>query len=500
MRPVPLQYVYKGPAQADVEWSKVRRSLSEFASKVQEVKRSWKGSLDTIESFSVGEGFPESALAWFRRNWPSLRERMSLVQAEEAIIASAQRLMKSVRRPKDFPEVSASHVYKELVEALTQYMRVLQSFFQQAGPRNFTYKGFKILNPDRMPDHLVEPLLGAISYVTALFKRRGVLPVLQDTVDLIVLRHQAQGEKAHGWYLPQKKEIHLLSVATAKNTGRMLINWVNEVFLHEVGHHIHLTLLHPRARVEWDSAWADVEDAEREAAEHMKEIRQVSLQERQWFWKLLLRAKGNLRVIKLKGIDRMKFHAWLRKPLMGGPFVTPKQLRWTKVGKRRIQEFLEDPERLYQHYAEYGGETAVQEQIAKHRARLEETLGVNGTVNGPYPLLTEDQVEEYRKDDEIVDAALDALEMPTSYARTNEREDFAETFVAFMADPGRLSKQARYRMKRALALSDLYGKTIMKLASTSRVARRWLQRKAREPVTCHTLELQLVHYDALVGT
>jgi hypothetical protein len=63
----------------------------------------------------------------------------------------------------------------------------------------------------------------------------------------------------------------------------------------------------------------------------------------------------------------------------------------------------------------------------------------------------------------VRDPAIDALDVTTQYSRTNEKEDFAESFVAFMADPGWLSKQAMFRMQRTLSLSGLYGKPVAKL-------------------------------------
>jgi hypothetical protein len=58
-------------------------------------------------------------------------------------------------------------------------------------------------------------------------------------------------------------------------------------------------------------------------------------------------------------------------------------------------------------------------------------------------------------------------ELPASvsnYGRSNKFEDFAETFVAFMAAPEKLTPEADFRMKRTLSLSGLYGKPVMRLA------------------------------------
>lgn len=81
-----------------------------------------------------------------------------------------------------------------------------------------------------------------------------------------------------------------------------------------------------------------------------------------------------------------------------------------------------------------------------------------------HPVLTEEQVAEYAQGDSAVAQAIEALHVPTEYAKTNEREDFAESFVAFMSAPEKLSDVGKFRMQRALSMSGLYGKPLMRLA------------------------------------
>jgi len=73
------------------------------------------------------------------------------------------------------------------------------------------------------------------------------------------------------------------------------------------------------------------------------------------------------------------------------------------------------------------------------------------------------------------DAPWDAGEKGRSvsqYGRKDKYEDFAETFVAFMAAPERLTPETEYRMKRTLSLAGLYGRPVVKLA---RVVERYLK-------------------------
>jgi len=62
------------------------------------------------------------------------------------------------------------------------------------------------------------------------------------------------------------------------------------------------------------------------------------------------------------------------------------------------------------------------------------------------------------------DPRLDALDIVTDYGKSDKYEDFAETFMLFMAAPGKLTPTAKFRMQRALSVSGLYGKPVIRLA------------------------------------
>lgn len=82
------------------------------------------------------------------------------------------------------------------------------------------------------------------------------------------------------------------------------------------------------------------------------------------------------------------------------------------------------------------------------------------------------------------DERLAPLDIVTEYGKVNQNEDFAETFVAFMAAPEKLTPVSKFRMQRALSLSGLYGKAVMpllaqKVAARYRVARKVADRYQR---------------------
>lgn len=78
------------------------------------------------------------------------------------------------------------------------------------------------------------------------------------------------------------------------------------------------------------------------------------------------------------------------------------------------------------------------------------------------PSLANPNNYEHRKSPERA-RRLDPLEIVTEYGKTDQYEDFAETFMVFMISPEKLSAPAMYRMQQALSLSGLYGKPVMRV-------------------------------------
>ena len=381
---------------------------------------------------------------------------------------------------------------QNLVDWMEKFVAEANKFLAQMTDERFTYRGLKVKNPDRLPEPMVRKLLNGIDYVLALFKKRGVTTLLDKTLDNVVLRHPTSDDAAEigrqqsgrstvsGWFhwSPSGGTVTLMSNLLDHAGARFLTEWINEVFLHEVGHHVHLSLLDRQARKEWDSGWVGVKQAKEAVKEADDKTRQVSHPERQRFWEQLLAVKGDLKKVKLKGLDRMKFHAWLSTPMTGGTILTPKNLQWAADGKW-IKPFMEDPEGYIS--KDYGPDpTNWGPAIERRWRQLEDKFGVaDSYAKYNYPTLSPEQVKEYAANDDQVSKALDALEMPSYYARTDEMEDFAESFVAFMDAPEKLSKQAKYRMQRALHMSGLAGKPIMKVVAKLVAEARALLQAAR---------------------
>lgn len=349
---------------------------------------------------------------------------------------------------------------------MDEYAKVA-SLVGTAAPATFKYGGFVVQNPTRLSDKSVREMLTGIDFIAHIFKQRGITPILKESVKTIrLVMGYVNGVSTHGLYHPTQREIWIGSYALKTGSGRLIKDWMEEVFLHELAHHIHLSILPSAAKSYWDSGWDPVEEAKEESATRLHDMLSVTQKDRQAFWDTLVKVNGDLRKVPYKGVKRMKFHAWLKEPLMGGPYVTPKQLRWTN-NARSLVDFLKDPEG---HFRERGySEASLQDNIRDMLKTYQETLGVDFGAVHPKLDISDPLVKKYHKEDRAVEKAIDSLAVPTWYARTNKMEDFAESFVAFVANPSTLSDKATFRMKRTLSLSGLYGKPIMRLSRINKI-------------------------------
>jgi hypothetical protein len=319
-----------------------------------------------------------------------------------------------------------------------------------------------------------------------LFKKRDVEPLLREGVKTVKVVEDA-GEGAAGRYNSQSKQIIVVAgVTTAKL--KMLDNFMHEVFVHEFGHHVHMTHMDASGRESWDAGWEFVDKAQADLNSKIS----VTPADRQRFFDLIERSGWSPQKAgrKVRGLDRLKYLMWLYKPMTNRIISTPNQVRLTDYGKA-IFDFFRDPEASVAEFLEAGNSPDRVGRMLDRKTRMYKgALGLTSDYAGVnHPMLDEASVEKVRAEDRSVDEALDALGIPTAYGRTNVKEDFAETFVLWMVHPERLSEQARNRMGRALWLSGFYGKPVMRvarrgdreMASSVKVAARWLKQSKNLP-------------------
>lgn len=362
--------------------------------------------------------------------------------------------------------------FKFFAHALDKHLKNLAGILGSTAPTVFEYQGLKIRNPDRLSEELARRTLDGIDYVVALFKKRDMLPLLHKGVRFVELRTSFPSTDnliPLGYYYAGEKSIRLSAAAVVEKSPRLLHEWTHEIFLHEFGHYIHLDYLSPDAKAAWDAGWSKVQEKKDEKQQLFDRMGKISFEERSRFWDLMLYngwdpARAGK---KLQGIDKIKFGAWLRTPGVGDPLITPKQLRLTESGKY-MQLFFTDTESfMKKEYDLTPTDARYKETQERRLRRFMDKMGLLHERAEPIP---REIAEELTKDpalDTAIQQAIEDLDIVTDYGRTNEKEDFAETFVAFMDAPQKLTPMARQRMQRCLALSGLYGKPVTRLSAAN---------------------------------
>jgi hypothetical protein len=363
--------------------------------------------------------------------------------------------------------------YQALLTQITAHERSIQRYLDQLGPEQFNYKGFKIqdrfhLGPDKM-----SMVFDAINFLLAVFRKRGVPNLIQEGLQEVILRDTGD---AGGLYNSRAKTIELGPTLLTDQVHRLLGNdsWILGSFMHEFGHHIHMNYVTGDAQAFWDGAWDPIHELK-------GTLDKISQGELERFFALLEKDGFNptKTAKRLKGADKIKFAYWLRDPGFGEPIITPNQFRLTKRG-REIFDVLRDPEGYVQRIYGYSPEEPEFKKrvwkVVEHKKKI---LGVGYSTG---LRIAPEMVRKLKEADPEIDAAInslyESLGIPSEYGKTNELEDFADTFVLFMTAPEKLSPNALYRMKRTLWLSGFGGKPVSKLAY--RVAWLYLQRDTQD--------------------
>ncbi len=306
---------------------------------VDEDKLYWPGAADDIQTFNKLYATVQKKPT----DLPTLRKalaetsklnalglwRMKCLAGEpQTSLLDAARLVTKLSRDKVAEP-------KLMLDAIETFKTAAQRAVASTAPETFTYQGFKVSNPQRFAETLSLKALEGLDFLKALFKKRGVSPVLDQGITRIVLAHNADAE---AYFHAGTREMVLSVPELNKGNPARIIQGErgHETILHEFGHYVHRNFITGEAREAWNAPW--------------------------------------------QGVPSL---------------ANPNAPQWSEDKRREV---------------------------------------------------------------------LDPLEIPTDYGKTDEFEDFAETFVAFMAAPERLSPPAKFRMQRALALSRLYGKPVTRLA------------------------------------
>jgi len=455
------------------EWSEVVKDIQAFNHFYEGAKKLLRGNptredRKALAKYQSSNNWPHDADAlsiWLDTNFPK-----EFIKAASMGFKLAQQVYAIIH----LIEIDPKEV-KEFLDKLERFTDAINSMVAKVYPARFTYQGFKVYNDKRLAEPLVKGCLDGVDFAVALFKKRGLSKGLTDAVKAIDLVWE-RGETWAGLYHVAASIITINATAVGSSFKRLWTNWVQEIFVHEFGHHIEKHLPKEAWKV-WEGAW----DEANAAKEKLGEKTSVTGADRLKFFNMLRYLQWDLAAAakKYKGLDKLKLGAWLRNPWTGTPLITPKQFRLTKRGQYMFT-FFRDPEGVYRDELGYPPEgedperdESLRQMLTNRLNRFHKALGVDKGSLGYSTPIPKDIAEEMREEDKTVDEALNKLELPSDYARTNPAEDFAESFLAFMVNPGALSKQSMFRMKQVLSLAGLYGGSVMRLAQ--RVAQRYIE-------------------------
>jgi hypothetical protein len=361
--------------------------------------------------------------------------------------------------------------YKSFMKHLKAYTERAKSLVDTSSSEilyeKFTWKGIRF-EVQGFTEKEVRVVLDNLSWVLDLFKRRGMDKAIPEALRSVLLtdeKHTFVSDRTnqtmvgHGLYESTKKRITLRKDALGSG-GRMLKRWLAEIFIHEFGHHVHLSILPREAREFWDSGWEKVE----EAMQAKEDAKKIFPEDRLRFIKLIQEADYDFQAVgrTLTGLDRMKYVAYLN---LRGIINGTKNVRLNDEG-RRLQSIGRDPE---SYVIDRGGmglftEEELAEVVPKEVARIMRHLeGRLGLRKSSFEYIPQKIVDQIAFDDKDVERALKSLGIPTEYGTTNVMEDFAETFVQFMVAPEKLDPVARWRMGRTLGMSRSLGTPVIKL-------------------------------------
>jgi len=356
--------------------------------------------------------------------------------------------------------------------ALDKYKNGIQKMLNLIYPPQFKHAGFRIENPDHLAKPVVNELLGGIDFLKNWFKSKGLLKILEEGIPFFKLEMESPDQDLHSrktgaYYSVDKHYISIMaSTAFHSNLHGLLDSWVKQVFLHEFGHYLHLAYITGEAKAFWDSWW----DKVNEVRGLQRYTQPITQEERQHYYKGLKKDRFRLNWNKPRANSiqqhcaNIRYNVWLssleydRESLFKQPRDYTRPPIATELGDD-VFSFLADP--LYG-LREAKDKAQFKKDVFQKEVLYEDIFGIKDSY--PEPRIPKEAQQAMFKDLTPEEQMIDELGIPSGYGRTNEEEDFAESFVLFVTQPRRLSPLAQYRMKRTLSLSGLYGKSVMKFA------------------------------------
>lgn len=367
------------------------------------------------------------------------------------------------------------------VNTLKNVLKEIASLMNDTYPVRFKYLGFDVYNPQHFSRYTTKYMLEGIESLVQVFKKRHMLPALQDSLKRIILQYDSHltTSNAAAYYDKSDREISLFLVKPEDREEGHFGDWVVEITIHEFAHHIYYAELDRGAKEFWDSGWDAVYQAIQKDKQNKRSINlPVTKEDKSNFYDLLMKHKFDYKAVDsfLEGKEQIKYRHWLTDPTPGDFYPEDPALSWDKNAvvltphAKRLSKFLMDKQDWITNWQiNHADDPLFSAQMLEQEAqrayieqfnRYMNMLGFGHYQFKSHPIIHPEDLNEETEEDK----AKAEIGLPTSYAGKNPSEDFAETLVAFLLKPERLSKYALYRIQRTLSLSNLYGKPIIQLA------------------------------------
>lgn len=424
------------------DFSKAWKTLQSLVDKLDQGKRITKTDVSSFENL-------KHILSWIGHGNNHLPDKV----LDDYFYA--QQSLKAMQGSKGstIPELSSLYSY-------------IQDNFIEPSPTSFRWNNLRIILPEgSIPSTIVKRSLDNLSEAFALLHKRGFFEVVYTTLKEIQIIPNLTGNRDNssgGVYWVGKE---IMGLNTVLDGNERLLT---EVFLHELGHHIHMYSVSKDAKEFWDSGWSLYDS---EVSQLTKDLTITKEDVIKWFQGLDpeydLASYGK----SLKGVEKAKFIALFYESDF---FKTPKSLTLTYWGQS-AKDIPLIPKSLFPFLSKWQGsysdlETSLQNEFGITEEKLIDAAFAYAklayTSRSTYSSVLEEKRQEIlRANQKELSKILQDLGIPSQYGHTNVMEDFAETFKSYVLNPDSISDTAKWRLLRTLGISESSGKPLKKSAN-----------------------------------
>jgi len=336
---------------------------------------------------------------------------------------------------------------EDSLNTINKIIDIFQYCIDNVVPYTFTYSGVTFRNHDHLGPNIIRAFMEKAAVAFGMMKKAGVNDRAFKQIRYIdiVLYEESKLESDNNYGFANYSDS---TIAFDMHEFHKDPDFLIQAMIHEIGHIIQFSM-----KKVANEFWG-------EQPEEIRRRYSLTEQEGDTFWNMLVKSGFNPKFVieSLNGESRTKFRLWIGN---SGTFDTYGNV----VNNKQVLDMVKDPEGYCKkHFDEMGVEfdecvanAENAEQYLEDEFKSFNDVGISSFNNV-------NDVPDWFRDE--YDSIYEQYGFPTYYAMKNGLEDFAETFVSYVMNPGSMSENARYRMRHALWLEGFYsGKDVMKISS-----------------------------------